>query len=124
MTKFCKQGHEQTPENQYKVNDKHRGIRYRCKPCALASKPLKGTPHLITQQIERQQIRLENIEFMLDSQTPHNNIVVRSGYSSERELLAGLKRGGRMDLHLRFKKRKNVLHVRRSRGKDNKTFIG
>lgn len=123
MTRFCKQGHEQTPENQKRVVDKVRGVRYRCKPCSLASQVLKGTPSILEQLAERRQHRVEDIEFLLDSGASYSEVVSRSGYSSASKVRSALKGMDRLDLLKRFNKRRIVTHVRRKRETDSKTYF-
>lgn len=98
MYKLCKHGHVQSPENQYRVNDKQRGIRYRCKPCALAARKVKGTPHLIEVQVETHLNRVEDIEFLLAHGVNGVELVERTGYSTKKRLKEALQTAGRNDL--------------------------
>lgn len=98
MTRLCKHGHEQTPENQYKVNDKQRGVRYRCKPCALENRHRTGGLNIVAQRVQAHRNRVEDIEFLLSQGVNGQELLERSGYTRMRYLKNALTKAGRNDL--------------------------
>lgn len=96
QAKVCKRGHVLTPETTYKINDKQRGVRYRCKQCA-ARKPTGGQD-VIAERIQRRAERVEDIEFLLTQGVKGEELLDRSGYTRMRNLRAALINEGRHDL--------------------------
>src|SRR5699024_1417130 len=95
--KYCKQGHEQTPENVRVTNTKERGIRYLCRLCNLRKHP-KGTPNFYEKSVTLHRNRIEDVEFLLDNEVRGKELVERSGYTRKYSLCRALKTANRYDL--------------------------
>lgn len=97
MNSLCKQGHEQTPENTYRVSDNTKGTRVRCKLCLHASRIANGRTLMERQRQERAN-RVEDIEFLLDQGVSAKDVLARSKYSNYPKMYAALRAEGRQDL--------------------------